>query len=101
MFVVLVSASIVPILTFFLKILTDEAFPKSVRTYALAEFDYTTMMQTGLKMHSEFRWKNETANDNGTLVELPFSPKNSLVLGVIGVLAICIPFVGADYAMGI
>ncbi|KDO30420.1 hypothetical protein SPRG_04325 [Saprolegnia parasitica CBS 223.65] len=97
--VVLVAASITPLLAFFLQILTDKAFPKSTWTYALTNFD-DFGMTTGLSVHTEFKWKNETSDDNGQRVELPFLPPHELMIGVIGVMSISIPFTIADYAMG-
>ncbi|KDO20110.1 hypothetical protein SPRG_14590 [Saprolegnia parasitica CBS 223.65] len=98
-FVVLVSASILPLLAYFLKLCTDQGFPASVWVYALHNFDDFGLDQ-GLSVHASFKWKNQTSNDNGTLVDLPFVPWHSLLEGVIGILGISIPFVVADYAMG-
>ncbi|OQS03676.1 ATP-binding Cassette (ABC) Superfamily [Thraustotheca clavata] len=97
--VVFVAASITPLLSFFLQIVTDKGFPSSVYTYALNEFN-DMGYQTGLSIHSEYKWKNQTTNDNGTLVDLPFSPPQQLAIGVIGIMAISIPFTIADYAIG-
>ncbi|OQS07527.1 ATP-binding Cassette (ABC) Superfamily [Thraustotheca clavata] len=97
--VVLVSASVLPILAYFLQICTDQGFPSSVWTYALHEFNEMGF-DIGLSLHHEYKWKNQTTNDNGTLIDLPFLPWTKLITGVIGIIGISIPFAISDYAMG-
>ncbi|ETV64627.1 hypothetical protein, variant 3 [Aphanomyces astaci] len=98
-FVVIVFACITPLLAFFLKIVTDQAFPKYVYSVENLEMqpDFTIKL-VGIYVRPTY--KNETANENNTLVTLPFVPENSLLLGIAGLIGISIPFILCDYAMG-
>ncbi|OQR90406.1 ATP-binding Cassette (ABC) Superfamily [Achlya hypogyna] len=97
--VVLVAASITPIFAYFLQIITDKGFPATSWTYALNDYD-SMGNPTGLSLYTEFKWKNQTTDDTGKLADLKFSPPQQLAIGVIGVMAVSIPFTIADYAMG-
>ncbi|CAK4103324.1 unnamed protein product [Aphanomyces euteiches] len=98
--VVIIFACVTPGFAFFLKIVTDQAFPRYV--YSVENFDVDPTDFT-LKLVGIYRrptYKNETVNENNTQVFLPFSPDNSLKLGIIGLIGISVPFILCDYAMG-
>ena len=100
MFVVGVAASIVPLLAYLLQYITDRAFPSYVNkrmTNDLIDYSYESGFQSlYIKTYS----KNITSDDNGKEVILDFYDKDALVMGIIGLMAICVPFIAADYAMG-
>ncbi|KDO16898.1 hypothetical protein SPRG_17638 [Saprolegnia parasitica CBS 223.65] len=100
LFVVGVAASIVPLLAYLLQYITDRAFPSYVvksMTQDLIDYAYESGFQSlFIKTYS----KNVTAFDNGTETELDFYDKDALVMGILGLMAICVPFIAADYAMG-
>ncbi|ETV91356.1 hypothetical protein, variant 2 [Aphanomyces invadans] len=96
--VVIVFACITPVLAFFLKIVTDEAFPKYV--YSTENFDFVNGQTKLMGIFVRPSYKNETPNENNTIVELPFTAQNSLILGIVGLVGISIPFILCDYAMG-
>ncbi|KDO20134.1 hypothetical protein SPRG_14614 [Saprolegnia parasitica CBS 223.65] len=101
MLVVCVSASIVPLLSFYLKLLTDEGFPSYVKKTIVPDWDYTTMLLTGTQTLGVSRkFKNLTRGANNEEVDLKFVAYESFLTGIIGILAICVPFIAADYAMG-
>ncbi|OQR89551.1 ATP-binding Cassette (ABC) Superfamily, partial [Achlya hypogyna] len=92
MFVVCIAASIVPLLAYFLQYITDRAFPASIFKDMTQDFndDYITTNghQSLLILNKS---KNEAVDDFGELRQLPFKPKDSLYIGIIGVLGICVP----------
>ncbi|KAF0684803.1 Aste57867_23248 [Aphanomyces stellatus] len=99
-FVVIVFACITPLLAFFLKIVTDQAFPKyvySTPNFEMSDADFTLHL---VGVYVIPKYKNETANENNTAVVLPFVPEHSLYLGIAGLVGISIPFILCDYAMG-
>ncbi|EQC32777.1 hypothetical protein, variant [Saprolegnia diclina VS20] len=101
MLVVCVSAAIVPLLSFYLKLLTDEAFPSYVNKTIVPDWDYSTGMLTGTqKLGVSRKFKNLTRGANNEEVDLKFIAYDSFLTGIIGILAICVPFIAADYAMG-
>ncbi|KAF0691757.1 Aste57867_17077 [Aphanomyces stellatus] len=98
-FVVVIFACTTPVLAFFLKLLTDEGFPKSVRTFPLQDFDESFIMHLS-GIYNRIQYKNESQTEDNILITLPFVPENSLLVSVIGILGVSVPFVICDYAMG-
>ncbi|OQR89550.1 ATP-binding Cassette (ABC) Superfamily, partial [Achlya hypogyna] len=92
LFVVGVAAAIVPLLSYFLKILTDEAFPTYVNKRSTPVWDYVLGVPTGKDTLVITRaFHNDTADSNNERKILPFTAENQLYVGIIGVLGICVP----------
>ncbi|OQR89860.1 ATP-binding Cassette (ABC) Superfamily, partial [Thraustotheca clavata] len=94
-FIVLAHATLVPIMAYLLQILGDYAFPTSAMTF----------LQTGEgkkpELVHQIFYPNKVLADNKTYITIPsIKPHNSLLVGIIGLAAICIPYVILDGLMG-
>ncbi|KAF0708870.1 hypothetical protein As57867_006167, partial [Aphanomyces stellatus] len=97
--VVVVFACTTPALAFFLKLLTDEGFPKGLRI--TRDEDYDENKNTFLKdLHIQVFYKNDSVTESNIKIELPFVPEESLLVAVLGIMGVSIPFVVCNLAMG-
>ncbi|ETW09123.1 hypothetical protein, variant 1 [Aphanomyces invadans] len=100
--VVVLYACIVPGLAYFLQILTDQAFPWYI-TLDPAH-DNLWDIYTITNVTKRIVYKDEMANENNLNPKennlFIFVPHESLQFGLLGLLALAVPFVACDYAMG-
>ncbi|CAK4725844.1 hypothetical protein AeNC1_007800 [Aphanomyces euteiches] len=98
--VVIVCACIVPAMAYFLQILTDEAFPWYITSYPdIDPFNVEVVPNVTVQIV----YKSRMADENGTNQEdspLMFVPAESLRFGMYGILALVVPYVLCDYAIG-
>ncbi|ETV86085.1 hypothetical protein, variant [Aphanomyces astaci] len=93
--VVLINASFVPLVAYFMSKLGDEAFPQQVIKVAI------TNRTQGYTIRTDIRYQNLTTDASGVDIELPYiMPDKALKLGVWGILLICVPFAIVDFLMG-
>ncbi|KDO35441.1 hypothetical protein SPRG_00289 [Saprolegnia parasitica CBS 223.65] len=93
--VVFVHAAIVPGLAYLMQILGDYAFPKSVIDTAI--YNATT----NYRIERAVTYQNVTTDQQGNDITLSYiKPEETLAIGVIGILVICVPFAIVDYSMG-
>ncbi|CAK4112223.1 unnamed protein product [Aphanomyces euteiches] len=93
--IVLVNASFVPLMSYFLNVLTDEAFPQQATSVPITDPDH------GYYIRKYIRYQNVTTDTQGQDVILDYIvPDKALKIGVWGTLLICIPFAIVDYLMG-
>ncbi|OQR91283.1 ATP-binding Cassette (ABC) Superfamily [Thraustotheca clavata] len=93
--VVIVQACINPALAYLMQILGDYAFPKSVIDTAI--YNATT----NYNIQRTIIFQNVTQDQMGNDIILDYiKPENTLKLGVLGILALCVPYVVVDYSMG-
>ncbi|RHY45452.1 hypothetical protein DYB30_012444, partial [Aphanomyces astaci] len=96
--IVLVHASITPMLAYFMGLLGDEAFPNRVNKIFKQGYRNGTMqtwVDTQVMAKNKFVFPNGT---EGTFTY--FVPASSLAVGVCGILLICVPFAIVDFLMG-
>ncbi|ETV86094.1 hypothetical protein, variant 3 [Aphanomyces astaci] len=96
--IVLVHASITPMLAYFMGLLGDEAFPNRVNKIFKQGYRNGTMqtwVETQVMAKNKFVFPNGT---EGTFTY--FVPASSLAVGVCGILLICVPFAIVDFLMG-
>ncbi|RHY27224.1 hypothetical protein DYB32_006927, partial [Aphanomyces invadans] len=93
--VVLINASFVPLLAYFMSKLGDEAFPQQVVKVAIRD------IARGYRIRTDIRYQNVTTDSSGMDIELEYiMPEDALKLGVWGILLICVPFAIVDFLMG-
>ncbi|RHY36007.1 hypothetical protein DYB38_000450 [Aphanomyces astaci] len=103
MLVVVLYACIVPAMAYCLQILTDQAFP----WYMTLSPDFPYWDYSGqniINVTKTITYKDEMANEDGKNPKENnldiFKPLQSLQFGIMGILALAVPFVVCDYAMG-
>ncbi|ETV88653.1 hypothetical protein, variant [Aphanomyces astaci] len=101
--VVVLYACIVPAMAYCLQILTDQAFP----WYMTLSPDFPYWDYSGqniINVTKTITYKDEMANEDGKNPKENnlniFKPLQSLQFGIMGILALAVPFVVCDYAMG-
>ncbi|CAK4076933.1 unnamed protein product [Aphanomyces euteiches] len=96
MLVVLVHASVSPLLAYFMGILGDEAFPNRV-SKILKTYNNKSFVDTQVDPKNHYL---DPDNGGADAYFTYFTPSKSLAVGVWGILLICIPFAIADFSMG-
>ncbi|KAF0716599.1 hypothetical protein As57867_002752, partial [Aphanomyces stellatus] len=96
--IVFINASFVPVVSYFMSLLGDEAFPQLVSSVAITD----RSGQHNFNIVTAIKYQNVTTDPStGLDTTLPYiTPSWSLSAGVIGIVAVCVPFVIVDYLMG-
>ncbi|OQR87474.1 ATP-binding Cassette (ABC) Superfamily [Achlya hypogyna] len=93
--IVLLHATLVPLLAYFLQVLGDFAFPASA-------FTYKKMVNDTPRIIHENMYRDMVLMDDGLTYKniSSIKPKESLTVGLAGLVGICVPFVVLDALMG-